>query len=328
MENNVLVSLSLYFNEEQVEGKGEDSALRITNAPNAALIATMDGCGGAGGQVYAKANNVSGARISAEHVGIALRKWFQENQYGFWGTNGKSADQLASEMKDAINCELRKQMELVGSEESGVKSRLVRTFPSTLAAVLAEVKETNVIRCISFWAGDSRTYIFRVSGLQQTSRDDIRGHSDPFDALINDGRLSNLVSISADYKIHATESILTEPGIILTASDGCFSYFQSPMQFEWALLDTLVHSSNPKEWEDSLRKLFGSYASDDFTMNIAILGFYNWKAVQNAYTPRWTEFNVKYCEPMKRILDAKDQQAHYELWLQYKQEYMFENGSH
>ena len=328
MENKVLVSLSLYFNEEQVNGKGEDSAMRITGTPNAALIATMDGCGGAGAQVYAKANNVSGARIAAEHVGIALRKWFQEKQYGFFGTAGKAADQLASEMKDAINCELKRQLELVGGEESGVKSRLARTFPSTLAAVLAEIIETNVIRCVSFWVGDSRTYVFRASGLQQTSRDDIRGHGDPFDALMNDGRLSNLVSISADYEIHSAESVLTEPGIILTASDGCFSYFRSPMEFEWALLDTLVQSSNPKEWEDKLRNLFGSYASDDFTMNIAILGFCNWSAVQNAYTPRWSEFNEKYCKPMKHILSAEDQQAHYELWLQYKKEYLFEDGSH
>lgn len=328
MEKKVLVSLSLYFNEEQVKGKGEDSAMRITDTPNAALIATMDGCGGAGAQVYAKANNESGARIAAEYVGIALRKWFHEKQYGFLGTGGKSADQLASEMKDAINRELKKRLELVGCEKSGVKSRLARTFPSTLAAILAEVIETNVIRCISFWAGDSRTYVFRASGLQQTSRDDIRGHGDPFDALMNDDRLSNLVSISADYEIHSTESVLTEPGIILIASDGCFSYFRSPMEFEWALLDTLVHSPTPKEWEDRLRSVFGTYASDDYTMNLAVLGFRNWTAIQNAYLPRWKVFSKKYCEPMKIILSAEDQQAHHELWLQYKKEYFFEDGSH
>lgn len=327
MDNNVLVSISLYFNEEQMNGKGEDSAMRITSTPNAALIATMDGCGGAGAQIYAKANNASGARISAEHVGIALRRWFLEKQYGFWGTGGKTAEQLAAEMKTAINCELETQQELVDGVESGVKSRLTRTFPSTLAAVLAEVVETNVIRCVSFWAGDSRTYVFRASGLRQTSRDDIRGHGDPFDALMNDGILSNLVSISADYEIHASESILTEPCIILTASDGCFSYFRSPMEFEWTLLDTLVQSSTPKQWENKLRNLFGSYASDDYTMNIAVLGFYNWTAVQNAYAPRWKEFYGNYVEPMKKILSAEDQRAHYELWLQYKQDYMSEDRS-
>lgn len=327
MSKDALVSLSVYFNEEQMVGKGEDSALRITDGPNAALIATMDGCGGAGAQVYAKANNMSGARISAEHVGIALHRWFSENQYGLVGTDGKTAEMLAAEMKVAINNELTEQYEIVGEEESAVQSRMARILPSTLAAMLAEVTETNMVRCISFWAGDSRTFLFRASGLQQTSRDDIRGHRDPFAALINDGRLSNLVSLSAEYEIHTTETVLTEPFIILTASDGCFSYFRSPMEFEWTILDTLKKSPTPQHWEDNLRDLFGFYASDDFTMNIAVLGFSNWKAVQNAYSPRWCEFYEKYYKPMEHFLTAEDQQSHYSLWLQYKQEYMPEDGS-
>ena len=327
MSNDILISLSLYFNEEQMKGKGEDSSVRITNAPNAALIATMDGCGGAGAKIYEKANNVSGARISAEHVAIALHRWFSKNQYGLHGTGGKSAEALAAEIKLDINNELAEQYKILGEEESGVKSRLARILPCTLAAVFAEVIETNQIRCISFWAGDSRTYVFRTCGLQQTSRDDIRGQGDPFDALMNDSRLSNLVSLSADYVIHASETMLTEPCIVLTASDGCFSYFKSPMEFEWALLDTLKASQTPQQWETNLRSLFGAYASDDFTMNIAILGFYNWTAVRNAYLPRWHEFEEQYYKPMKKYLSEADLQAHYALWLKYKQKYLLEDGS-
>lgn len=326
MENNELVAVSLFFNEEQVPGKGEDSAMRITGISNAALIACMDGCGGAGAQIYAKANNASGARISAEHVGIALRSWFLKEQYGYWGTGNKTSSVLAAEMKAAINHELALLNEKYGGTESSVKSRLARTFPTTLAAILLEVVATNTVRCISFWAGDSRTYVFKASGLQQTSRDDIRSHRDPFDALENDSRLSNLVSISNDFEIHTTEMLITEPCMVLTATDGCFSYFQSPMEFEWVLLDTLTESETPVQWETNLREVFGSYASDDYTMNIAVLGFYHWSAVRNAYAPRWNEFKNKYYEPLQRILAAEDRQAHALLWQQYKQEYMGEDG--
>lgn len=326
MERNELVSISLFFNEEQLPGKGEDSAMRVTGIPNAALIACMDGCGGAGAQIYAKANNTSGARIASEHVGIALQQWFLENQYGFWGTGNKSAAQLAEEMKAAINKELVIQNEKYGHEESGVRSRLARTFPTTLAAVLPEIVAPNTIRCISFWAGDSRTYVFKASGLRQTSTDDIRGHSDPFAALENDSRLSNLVSISAEYEIHTAETVLHEPCMVLTATDGCFSYFRSPMEFEWVLLDTLMESPTPLAWEKNLRQAFASSASDDYTMNIAVLGFLNWNAVQNAYAPRWGDFKKTYYDPLEQILAAEDRQAHYALWQQYKQEYMPEDG--
>lgn len=326
MFDNELITITLYINEEQVPGKGEDSALRITGTPNAVLIATMDGCGGAGAQVYTKLGNASGARISAEHVGIALRKWFCEKQYGINGTAGKTSDQLAAEMKIWINSELQRQNSVIGSEESGVQSRLARKFPSTLAAVIAEVIEKNTIRCISFWAGDSRTFILRAVGLQQTSQDDIRGSGDPFDSLMNDGRLSNLVSLSKDYTIHTSEMIVSEPCVLLTASDGCFSYFQSPMELEWALLSTLVASSSPMQWESQLRSLLGSFASDDFTMNIAVLGFYNWTAVKNAYTPRWNTFRETYYEPLQKILDEQNLEAHYNLWLQYKKDYLIEDG--
>lgn len=325
METNELVSLTLCFQVEQIAGKGEDTSLRQTDGVKASFIACMDGCGGAGAQVYAKANNQSGARIAAEHTALALRNWFINNCYSANGFSGKSASDIASEMKSEIDRELLRQKELVGDEESGVKSRLAKTFPTTLASIVIDKSAEKNVRCISFWAGDSRTYILRTTGLQQTSIDDIRGHWDPFEALKNDGRLINVISLSSEYEIHYQEDYLNEPFIIVTATDGCFSYFRSPMEFEWILLETLANSKTPADWESCLCELLGEFASDDYSMNICTVGYQDWREIQKAYNNRYVEFKQQFGEPLLQILSDNDEQAHYTLWQKYKAGYMPEN---
>lgn len=326
MEEQGIVTLQIYFNEEQLEGKGEDSGFVVSDAPNAAIIGSMDGCGGAGSRSYPKADNCTGARLASDYTCRAVRQWFVENAFGKYGTGGKSAAELAQDMKKAINFTLEAVHATVAGEETILRSRLARTLPTTLASILVEITGVNEVRCISFWAGDSRTYIFRADGLVQTSRDDIRGHGDPFTSLENDGILSNLVSVSQEYEIHTQESILREPCLVLTCSDGCFSYFRSPMEFEWTLLDTLVHAEGPGAWEQALRETFGGFASDDYTMAIAVIGFRNWNAIRNAYTPRWEEFKKTYADPLEKILEDEDRDAHLALWNQYRRHYLQEEN--
>lgn len=322
MKCDGIVELTLLLNEEKLENKGEDSVLAITNAPNASFIACMDGCGGSGAKRYTKADNMTGARLASMHVGSALKNWFDENEYGYRGTEGKEQQELSTELKNAIDKELSYLRADLGDEDSGVWSRQIRMFPTTLAAVLAEVTGRNTIRCVFFWAGDSRAYLFRASGLNQISRDDIRGNDDPFSVLENDGILSNVISASNDYIINTTEVIVHEPCIILTATDGCFSYLRSPIEFEGVLLASLMNANSPLEWEDSLRTILGRYASDDYTMALAVLGFQNWDAIKNAYAPRWEEYRKQFGEPLEDILQTRDRQAHLELWEIYKQNYM------
>lgn len=321
MHNN-MITLSLSFNEEKISGKGEDAALRALSGPNAAVLASMDGCGGAGAQRYVKAHNMTGARIAAMHVGMAVQNWFETNQYGLFGSCRKSAEELSSEIKNAIHEELHKQYTFLADETSGVQSSLVKTFPTTLAGSFLEVLEKNLIRCLFFWAGDSRTYFFPASGLQQTSVDDIRGRGDPFDALENDGILSNVVSYGKAYTLHTKELLIREPCMILTATDGCFSYYQSPMELEWILLDSLAKAESPVQWEEYLRSTIGAIAGDDHTMNIAVIGFGNWQALKNAYMTREETFAQKYYAPLQRILANQDRDAHMALWEQYKAEYL------
>lgn len=324
---NELVTLALSFHEEQVKGKGEDSSLRILGYPNGAVIASMDGCGGSGAKVYSKANYITGARIASMHVGIALKNWFETNRYGYLGTGGKSAEELAEEMKFAIWEELEKQHTLVADEESAVHSALVKTFPTTVAGALLEALEQNLIRCLFFWAGDSRNYLLQTTGLRQISIDDIRGRGDPFDDLTQDARLSNCISFGQNYQIRTREILINEPCMVITATDGCFSYYQSPLELEWILLDKLAQADTPWQWEELLRTAIGGFAGDDYTMNIAVVGFRNWQAVKTAYLPRRNSYEQTYYAPLQKILDAGDRNAHLALWQKYKAEYMPESRS-
>lgn len=321
MEKQKLVTLSLFINEERIPGKGEDSYLCICGGSAAALIASLDGCGGAGGHVYKKANFETGARIAAYHVGKAIKEWFLTSKYGL-GLEHKEAEHLAEELKAVIDCELARLNELHNAEGSGIQSRSIRGFPTTLAMVIPEVIDVNTVRYLSFWAGDSRTYLFPTSGLIQTSTDDVRGGGDPFVVLERDSVLSNVISADVPYQINLSETIVREPCMILSATDGCFSYLSSPMEFEWLLLDTLMAAKSPAEWERFLSQIFGEYAGDDYTLGIAVIGFRNWKAIKTAYEPRWKQVRNQYCDPLADILKQGDRQAHYALWEQYKQRYL------
>ena len=316
-----LITLSLQIHEEQLENKGEDAALQITYMPNAAILCCMDGCGGAGACSYAKAAGATGARLSAMHTGVAISKWFLDKQYGWKGTEEMAPDELIAEMKAAIDIELSKKYESVREVETVLKSRLARVFPTTLAGFLLGVEERNCIRYVAFWAGDSRAFLMRHSGLVQLSRDDIRGGADPFAALENDSRLTNLVSVDSPYVIHTKTALITEPCIVLTATDGCFSYLNSPLEFEWILLDTLRKADTPVQWEEALREALRIRAEDDFTMNIAVIGFQNWSALKTAYCMRYAEFVQEYYSLLQEAINTQNREAHYSLWLRYKESY-------
>lgn len=317
-----LVTFTLNIQEEQRRELGEDAALRLTAGDCAALIACMDGCGGSGGRRYPQFGGWSGAKISACLLGNTLAAWFWSGDIGAHGTGRTSPEKLAERLRELLDQRLKEISAAAVQQESMVVSRLSRTMPSTLAAILVEAEEKNRCRICSFWAGDSRTYFFPVSGLRQTSRDDIRGRADPFDSLINDGILSNVVSADRAFQIHAACTCTEEPCMVLTATDGCFSYFPSPLSLEQALLETLMASSSPLEWETALRRELGAAAGDDYTLQLAVIGFSNYAALQTAYAPRWEIFQRDYAEPLRRILETGDTQGHRALWRSYQTTYL------
>ena len=125
---------------------------------------------------------------------------------------------------------------------------------AALAALTAEMRPNARVRLRSFWAGNSRNFVLLPQGLRQLSRDDLVGGYDPWEDLSRDGVLSNSVNASVPFVIHAAETAVTLPCLILAATDGVFSYFDSPIRLEWLLLSTLREAESPLAWEKALRE--------------------------------------------------------------------------
>lgn len=317
-----LVTFTLHILEEKKSGRGEDAIVCQTKDPNAAIIACMDGCGGSGSSKYPQFNNWSGARIASRLAGNALADWFQENILPGKIKLKDSAKNIASNLEEYLRRRFLQAASLLGEADQESISRLSRIFPTTLAAVLIEVIGRNQCRIRSLWAGDSRTYYFPVTGLQQTSRDNTHGDLDPFDDLMRDGIMNNVICADRPFRIYSAEVVAKEPCMVLTATDGCFSYYLSPLYLEWVLLESLQHVNSPKEWERDLNMLFGRVSGDDYSMTLAVIGFRNFKALQRAYAPRWECFQMQYAQHLPDILERGDVEAHRALWDIYKKEYM------
>lgn len=322
-----LVTFTLSVYEEQCSQKGEDAPLRLTGGDCGALIACMDGCGGSGGRSYSRFDGWTGARVSSHLIGNALADWFCGRNIAQQGTGAVSTQVLAEQLRERLSARLQEVKAMLPQNDSVISSRLVKTLPTTLAAVLVEREEKNLCRICSFWAGDSRTYFFPVTGLRQTSRDDIRSREDPFDSLINDGILSNVINADKDFRIRHACTYTREPCMVLTATDGCFSYFPSPLSLEEVLLRTLEDASGPLEWEASLKRELGAAAGDDYTLQLAVIGFANFQALQTAYAPRWEVFRREYAQPLRRVLAENDLDGHRALWMSYKKTYLPEEDT-
>ena len=313
----------ILIHREQVPQQGEDSLLCITCYPGAAVIGSMDGCGGAGAQRYPRAGNWTGAKIASRLAGIVLYQWFTEYHSQGQGFGKIPLESLRSDLEDRLKQAFHQAGNILDTESS-LASSLSKVLPTTFSAVTLENLSGGRCRCIHFWAGDSRTYCFPPAGLQQISTDNLRGGADPFESLMNDSILSNMVCASASFRIYARERILRSPCMVLTATDGCFSYFQSPILLEGVLLQALMESENPLQWESKIQHALGRVASDDYTMELLLLGFDSFSQVRKAYLPRWKQYREVYYEPWLQAQKAGDFTRQCAIWEEYKQHYLAE----
>ena len=316
------ITFTLRILEEKRPGSGEDALACQTMASDAAFIACMDGCGGSGGSRYPRFANWTGARIASHLAGKAVSEWFENRTVSGKASTKMSAEYMAEDLAAFLKLRFH---QAAGKLDEGDKisfSRLSKLFPTTLAAMLMEAVGRNRCRIRSFWAGDSRTYYFPITGLQQTSRDNTRGDIDPFDDLIRDGIMNNVICADNPFRVCCSEVLAEDPCMVLTATDGCFSYYVSPICLEWILLDSLQNAENPAAWERDLKKQIGEVSGDDYTLVLAVIGFQNFTALKKAYAPRWIFFQSHYAERLQTVLAQGNVEAHRALWGEYKKGYM------
>lgn len=306
-------------NEEKRVGLGEDSALRV-EGDKAAILCSFDGCGGSGSKRYPSAEGWTGAKIAAHTCAHAVGDWFLRGGYDTNGFGIISAEILADDMKLAIRTAFDDTFSRLDQTRSAIKGSLPSTLPTTMSSFLLEQDRSGKIRCIFFWAGDSRGYLLTVKGLRQMTQDDSQAKTDD-DDFAADGVLSNYVNQQKDFIIHTRETLVDSPMIALTVTDGCYAYYQTPMDFEGVLLDTLMKATSLLDWEQLLKEQIGQVASDDYTLQMAIVGYETFQALKAAYRPRMNDYRRLYSEPIARMLAQNDREGLKQLWNEYQKFY-------
>ena len=260
---------------EKMEGKGEDAYV-FSVLPEAALIGVFDGCGGAGAKVYEKLQGKTSAYAASRIVSAVVKDWFSSSK-------GQVFPDSAEFLKQQIKEKYRMCYEIVG-EQSSIRSGLVKIFPTTAAfAVCREESGSFVADC--FWAGDSRVYLLDANGLAQISVDDL-SVPDAMENLYNDGVMTNVINHSKDFMIHHRRIRTDGPCFLFSATDGCFGYVSTPMEFEFMLVMTLVKAANANEWQKNLDRVFGEVAGDDYSLSGVALGYGSFEAIQKSLSKR------------------------------------------
>ena len=284
------VDFFLEVYQEKIPNNGEDACV-LCATDHAVLTGVFDGCGGSGAKSYAKLQGKTGAYAASRIASAATGAWFFES-----GTNPTGAD--AQELKKRLHALLSQSLDIV-HEASKLSSAMIKTFPTTAAiAVCTEEQGEMVSHC--FWAGDSRVYWLDEDGLAQLSEDDL-DITDAMENLYEDGVIKNVINLSKDFSIHHRTFRMEKPGMIFCATDGCFGYVSTPMEFEYMLVDTLCASGSPSEWERSLHDTFSKVAGDDYTLSGAVFGFGNFDCMQHRFANRRATLFHKYIGNIKEL---------------------------
>lgn len=298
---------------EMIADNGEDSYIFSVN-DDYGIIGVFDGCGGLGSRKYAEYNNKSGAYISSRIVSKATLEWFDKFSENSRSLSGNTIKDICNELKDAIVNELKDYEQ--GTRSNGIKGSMTKSFPTT-ASIILFANKNDMLYSSYIWAGDSRGFVLTTSGLTQITKDDIENDVDALDNISNDGKLTNVVSADGNFVLNNRMITCEKMGVLVTATDGCFGYFSTPMEFEYMLIDTLLKSNNVEEWKEKINEYIKKYTADDYTIGLVVFGYKNFKKMKKAYSERHKFLLQKY---IKR-LDSTDEKGKNHLWNEYKGNY-------
>jgi serine/threonine protein phosphatase PrpC len=326
--------VSFGFNLPKIAGQGEDSDPIVRHGRELGLVAVFDGMGGAGGTLYETAD---GPRTGAYLASRVARDVVEQRMVTLldpeWNLDGAAA---AQDLQRSMRAALQERLAELKAPASGLRSRLLRALPTTMALAALQRQEPGGDRwtCHLLWAGDSRVYVFEPgAGARQLTVDDIRDRGDAMANLREDSVVSNAISADTDFVVRHRQVELTAPFLVVAATDGCFGYLPSPMHFEHLVLAALRDAPDTGSWSAAVQAAVSAVTGDDAAM--AMLGFgADHDAFRTEFADRTAELERRWIAPLdgldadlreqeRKLADVRaarqEQQAR--LWAAYKPGY-------
>lgn len=322
------------FYTEKVPGEGEDSEPLLVVGHDRSMVGVFDGLGGAGGTTYdTPGGRHSGAWFASRVAVDVVAGHLPEIVGSVPDVDGARA---AAELHDRLQDALGRRLAEFGAAKSGLRSRLLRALPTTMAVAFLARAEPAAADWVAhaFWAGDSRVYaVDPTTGAHQLTDDDLRSSHDALQNLVDDSVIDNCLSADTGFRINYRRVGLTAPFMVIAASDGCFGYVASPMHFEHLVLAHLDAAGSVDGWRAGLMAAVEAVAGDDATMALVAVGG-DFAAVRAAFQPRLEQLRGTYIQPLddieeqtrttvQRAAELRQQRLalRSELWSRYKPDY-------
>lgn len=315
MQQSLSLDFVMSFCRDKIPGHGEDSYC-YSFCDDAGILGTFDGCGGLGAKTHSNYSGHTEAYIASRLCAGAFydlfRKCFPCNMSAPSLIEEKFAPQIEQRLKD-----YGPSKEATGFQ---IKGASVRTLPSTAAVAMIQQDLDGSLLVTAIWAGDSRVYIMNSLGLAQITVDDTTV-TDPMMNIYEDGILNNILCSDKPVNLHHRTIKLKEPFIVFSATDGCFGYLSTPMEFEGLLLDSLLKTQCVADWERRLADAISSIAGDDHTLCLAAYGYGSFSAIQERFAGRYEYIEKNYLLPVSGI-SIEDRESRFELWNSYRDNYL------
>jgi hypothetical protein len=292
---------SFGFNLAKIPDHGEDSDPILRDGPDLGIAGVFDGMGGAGGTVYATDD---GSRSGAYIASRIARDVVETRLLALLAPERPMpGEATARELHDAVETALQEKLQQLKAPASGLRSRLLRALPTTMAVGVLQRRQPGTAEwiCHVLWAGDSRVYAFTPGGMHQLSIDDLRDPGDAMGNLQHDSVISNAISADTDFTINHRRVALEAPFFIVSATDGCFGYLRSPMHFEEIVLRSLVSAATEEDWSAALQAEIAAVTGDDAAMATIAVGA-DLSILRRLFGPRLAEIGADYTAPMDELL--------------------------
>lgn len=300
--------LEFIVDNPQIKDKGEDAPpLLLKFDDNSYLIAVADGMGGAGGTVYEiDDKRHSGAYLASRAINSIAENYFRSFKEAGFEIQRANVELIASDLKYHFDIGLLQILDKIHKKSSSklnIKSSMIKRLPTTFALAYIR-KYFSEIEIHSLWAGDSRVYLLDTdTGLHQLTKDDLVNSGDAFENLINDSPISNCINADKDYQINSSSISVKKPVIIFSATDGAFGYIQTPVHFEFLLLDSMVVASDGTSWKMNIEKALKEVQADDITISLCCIGFENFVSIKEQFMGRFKQLY----QEMELIRDKENQ---------------------